>query len=35
MTKDKVFPTLDWEDQNCHLSFLTATDSYHFLVNTA
>ena len=35
MTNEKVFLTLNWEDQNCHLSFLTTTDSYHFLVNTA
>ena len=30
MTNDKVFLTLNWQDQNCHLSFLTTTDSYHF-----
>ena len=27
MTNDKVSVTLNWQDQNCHLSFLTATDS--------
>ena len=35
MTNDKVFLTLNLQDQNCHLSFLITTDSYHFLVNTA
>ena len=35
MTNDKVFLTLNWQDKNCNLSFLTVTNIHHFLVNTA